>query len=317
MNFHHVFRWCRSIRVDPVFLTTAARKKRFRTVPWTSGVADLVHVFFFFCWLFQHVSGGWLLCHFSVGFSNTFLVVGFSNTFLVVVSTSSPLWPMFHRILPVGIFHFSVGCFNTFLVVVSTSAPPRPMFHANSLRWHVPPLWGCLALPGTVVYVSTFCLAVPLPMTVYALAIIFNWEQKNQPATEAFVVVQTVVSYLGLFAVVWGVVGLQWLGMLELYNGVESLVTIMAAICCAITGSWGSECGGGGGCGCCGGCGCGGCGCCCGPTSPPPQHPFSKPTILHHTLTNQPTTSAQGKYSCFHDTQITRNTNFPPGKINS
>ena len=58
-------------------------------------------------------------------------------------------------------------------------------------------------------------------MTVYAVAIIFNWEQKNQAATEAFVVVQTVVSYLGLFAVVWGIVGLQWLGMLELYNGVE------------------------------------------------------------------------------------------------
>ena len=93
----------------------------------------------------------------------------------------------------------------------------------------------------TVVYISTFCLVVPLPMTVYAVAIIFNWEQKNQAATEAFVVVQTVVSYLGLFAVVWGIVGLQWLGMLELYNGVESLVTIMAAICCAITGSWGSK----------------------------------------------------------------------------
>jgi hypothetical protein len=73
----------------------------------------------------------------------------------------------------------------------------------------------------TVVYISTFCLVVPLPMTVYAVAIIFNWEQKNQAATEAFVVVQTVVSYLGLFAVVWGIVGLQWLGMLELYNGVE------------------------------------------------------------------------------------------------
>jgi hypothetical protein len=75
---------------------------------------------------------------------------------------------------------------------------------------------------------------------MYGIAIILNWEYKNQDATEAFVVVQTVASYIGLFSVVWGLVCLQWLGYLENINGVESLVSIIAAICCGMTGSWGS-----------------------------------------------------------------------------
>ena len=72
------------------------------------------------------------------------------------------------------------------------------------------------------------------------VSLLLTWETKDQNAMEGFVVVVTVVSFLCLFLVVWSLVSLQWLGLLEKVNGIESMVPIVSAFCCAITGSWGS-----------------------------------------------------------------------------
>ena len=91
-----------------------------------------------------------------------------------------------------------------------------------------------------VVYISGSCLLLPLPLLIYGLCLLATWETKNQNATEAYVVVVTVLCFICLFFCVWGMVSLQWLGLVEKTNGIESLVPIISCFCCASVGTWGS-----------------------------------------------------------------------------
>jgi hypothetical protein len=88
---------------------------------------------------------------------------------------------------------------------------------------------------------GVLALALPFPLFVYSSVLQITWEDKDQVALGAFIVISSVASFLILFCGLFSIVAAQWLGHVERVDGIESILPLVGLTLSGINASWGAS----------------------------------------------------------------------------